>query len=112
MGERKISNPVVAAVADVIGNHYYSHTRLNTLFAESGAPGDPPDGNCVKKCEQWLKRCDADPSYTFASECPGTLSAQARDGYKPDAERFDMYEYVVAAGSASLPVVGNWPPAY
>jgi hypothetical protein len=61
MGERKIPNPVMAVVADVLGGHYYNHTRLNTLFAEAGAPGDPPGGNCVQKCERWLKACNDDP---------------------------------------------------
>ncbi len=42
-----IPNPVVAVVAEVLGQHYYSHSRLNTLFMEAGAPEDPPDGNCV-----------------------------------------------------------------
>jgi Abortive infection C-terminus len=40
----------------------YNHTRLNTLFAEAGAPGDPPAGNCVQKCDHWLKVCNADPA--------------------------------------------------
>ena len=62
MGDRKIPNPVIAVVADVLGSHYYNHTRLNTLFAEAGAPGDPPAGNCVQKCDQWLKVCNADPA--------------------------------------------------
>lgn len=62
MGDRKIPNPVIAVVADVLGSHYYNHTRLNTLFTEAGAPGDPPAGNCVQKCDQWLKVCNADPA--------------------------------------------------
>lgn len=62
MGDRKIPNPVIAVVADVLGSHYYNHTRLNTLFAEAGAPGDPPPGNCVQKCDQWMKVCNADPA--------------------------------------------------
>ena len=62
MGDRYIPNPVIAVVAYVLGNHYYSHTRLNTLFAEAGAPGEPPLGNCIQKCDQWLKICNADPT--------------------------------------------------
>jgi hypothetical protein len=61
MAAQAIPNDVIAVVADELGQHYYNHTRLNTLFAESGAPGDPPDGNCIKKSEQWLKRCNNDP---------------------------------------------------
>jgi len=49
-------------VAEVLGKHYYSHSKLNTLFMEAGAPGDPPEGNCVNKCLLWLKRTNSDPS--------------------------------------------------
>ena len=57
----KIPNSVIGAVASVIGAHYYSHSKLNTLFMESGAPGDIPDGNCETKCTIWLRRCNDDP---------------------------------------------------
>lgn len=43
-------------MGEVLGKHYYSHSKLDTLFMEHGAPGDPPDGNCVDKCRYWLKR--------------------------------------------------------
>ena len=65
MGEylrRTIPNPVVAVVAEVLGEHYYSHSKLNTLFMEAGAPGTPPEGNCVQKCLSWLNRVNADPA--------------------------------------------------
>jgi hypothetical protein len=55
-----IPNAVCAVVGDVLGSHYFNHTRLNTLFMESGAPGDPPEGNCVNKCTSWLKRCNTE----------------------------------------------------
>ena len=55
-----IPNSVIGTVAEVLGGYYYSHSRLNTLFMEAGAPGDPPDGNCVTKCVSWLKRCNED----------------------------------------------------
>ena len=61
MGERKIPKPVVVVIADVLGSHYYNHTRLNTLFVEAGAPGDPPGGNCIQKCQMWLEICNDDP---------------------------------------------------
>lgn len=61
----KIPNSLIGAVASVIAAHYYSHSKLNALFMESGAPGDIPDGNCEAKCTTWLKRCnessDVDP---------------------------------------------------
>lgn len=58
----KIPNSVIGAVSSVIAAHYYSHTTLNSLFMESGAPGDVPDGNCETKCSRWLQRCNDDPS--------------------------------------------------
>lgn len=57
---RKIPEPVIAVVADVLGQHYYSHRKLNTLFMEAGAPGDAPEGSCVEKCSSWLKRTNLD----------------------------------------------------
>lgn len=56
-----IPNSVIGAVSSVIAAHYYSHSKLETLFMESGAPGDAPEGNCEKKCSDWLKRCNEDP---------------------------------------------------
>jgi hypothetical protein len=58
----KIPNSVIGAVASVIANHYFSHSKIETLFMEAGAPGDAPEGTCEKKCGDWLKRCNEDPS--------------------------------------------------
>ncbi len=55
-----IPNPVIAVVAEVLGQHYYSHSKLNTLFMGAGAAGDPPPGNCVQKCLSWLQRVNDD----------------------------------------------------
>ncbi len=67
-----IPNSVIGAVASVIADHYYSHSTLETLFMESGAPGDVPEGNCEKKCSNWLKRCNDNPS-TLAHEVLGSV---------------------------------------
>ena len=56
----EIPNSLIGVVADVLGSYYYSHSRLNTIFMGSGAPGDPPEGNCVNKCVSWLRRCNKD----------------------------------------------------
>jgi hypothetical protein len=45
-------------VGSVLGGFYYNHNRLNALFAEAGAPGEPPEGNCQDKIQTWLKRCN------------------------------------------------------
>ena len=57
-----IPSAVCSVVGRVLGDSYYNHTRLNALFLEAGAPGDPPDGNCVTKCTSWLKRCSGNPT--------------------------------------------------
>jgi hypothetical protein len=58
----KIPNSVIGAVSSVLATYYYSHSTLNSLFLESGAPGDVPLGNCETKCAAWLRRCNDDPS--------------------------------------------------
>lgn len=58
----QIPNSVIGAVASVIAAHYYSHSTLNSLFMENGAPGDVPPGNCETKCTLWLRRCNENPT--------------------------------------------------
>ena len=58
----QIPNSAIGAVASVISAHYYSHSTLDSLFMEAGAPGEAPEGNCEKKCSLWLRRCNDDPS--------------------------------------------------
>ena len=58
----KIPNSVIGAVSSVIAEYYYSHSTLNSLFMESGAPGNVPDGNCETKCSSWLRQCNDDPT--------------------------------------------------
>ncbi|ERS03151.1 abortive infection family protein [Acinetobacter sp. COS3] len=62
MNNIQIPNSVIGAVASVISNYYYSHSKLDSLFMESGAPGETPLGNCEQKCSNWLKRCNEDPN--------------------------------------------------
>jgi hypothetical protein len=52
--------PVCSIVGDVLGSYFYSHGRLNRLFYEAGAVGEVPEGNCVQKCQTWLKRMHSD----------------------------------------------------
>ena len=54
----KIPAAVVLVVGDTIGSYYYSHRKLNALFGEANAPGDPPLGNCSEKCQAWLRRAN------------------------------------------------------
>jgi len=57
-----IPNSVIGAVSSVLADFYYSHSTLNSLFMESGAPGSAPEGNCETKCSNWLRRCNDDPA--------------------------------------------------
>lgn len=61
-----MANPIpssaIGAVASVISQYYFSHSNIDALLMEGGAPGDPPQGNLENKCIQWLKRCNEDPS--------------------------------------------------
>lgn len=82
-----IPNSVIGAVASVIANHYYSHSKLETLFMESGAPGDAPEGNCERKCSEWLKRCNNDPEVE-ALEVLGRIIQKYMD-QKPPQTFFD-----------------------
>jgi hypothetical protein len=53
-----IPSSVIGAVASVIARYYKSHSKIDALFMEAGAPGDPPEGNLETKCTAWLKRCN------------------------------------------------------
>jgi hypothetical protein len=52
--------PVCAIVGDVLGGYIRYHQPLNRLFYEAGAEGDVPAGNCIDKCQSWLKRLHHD----------------------------------------------------
>lgn len=77
-----IPNSAIGAVASVIAEYYYSHSTLDALFMESGAPGDPPEGNCEKKCSSWLRRCNTDPSID-ALEVLGSIIQEYMDKEPP-----------------------------
>ena len=81
---QKIPNSVIGAVASVIADHYYSHSKLDTLFMESGAQGDVPEGNCENKCSNWLKRCNEDPG-TDALEVLGAVIQEYMDQESPSS---------------------------
>jgi len=69
----RIPNPVSVVVGRALGAHYFNHSRLNNLFVEKGAPGDPPPGNCEDKSIEWLKRASADTVVDALSVLGGVL---------------------------------------
>ncbi len=69
MGASKIPGAVIRVVSEVLGPFIYNHRAVDSLFVESGAPGEPPTEvrNCSERCEAWLKRSnDADDVDAFA----------------------------------------------
>ena len=55
-----IPAPVIAA-ASVALYERYTHTGLDNLFMHANAPGDPPVGNKLEKCQAWLRRASKEP---------------------------------------------------
>lgn len=95
-----IPNSVIGAVASVIAGHYYSHSKLEALFMESGAPGDAPEGNCEKKCSEWLKRCNNDPEID-ALEVLGRIIQGYMD-QEPTSSFFDDSSSKMAEGQKRI----------
>jgi hypothetical protein len=54
--------PVCVIVGDVLGSLIYHHRTLEALFYAAGAAGEVPEGNCVTKCQTWLKRMHTEVS--------------------------------------------------
>lgn len=48
--------PVCSVIGDVLGSFIYNHRALDALFYAAGGVGEVPEGNCVTKCQAWLKR--------------------------------------------------------
>lgn len=53
MSER-IPSPIIGVLGEVF-NDAYTHSDIDRLFAYADAPGDPPEGNKVKKTVEWLR---------------------------------------------------------
>ncbi|CAI0900632.1 Uncharacterised protein [Serratia quinivorans] len=101
---QKIPNSVIGAVASVIAEHYYSHSKLKTLFMESGAPGDPPEGNCEMKCSIWLKRCNDDatvnPLEVLGSVIQDYMDSEPTSSYfgaSPTSKKADGQKRIINA---------------
>lgn len=59
--------PLATIVGEIIGSYYYHHQTIETLFFESGALGEVPEGNCQRKITDWLIReGKADPNKALA----------------------------------------------
>jgi len=56
MEHKTIPEPVIHRRGEILGLHYYHHRRLETLFVEYGAPGEPSLG---KLCYQVHRMVEA-----------------------------------------------------
>ncbi len=97
LNSREIPSGVLIVVGDVLGEWYYSHDKLNALFAEAGAPGDPPEGNCVNKCQRWFRRCNQMPDVDALDVLGGVLEEfmeqnEGRDLPWKSMRGFDSFE--------------------
>lgn len=90
-----IPRPVIAVVADELASHY-THTQLNTMFIEHGAPGDPPEGSKVVKCQEWLKLVSADSTID-----PLGILGRLLELYM-DVDAADMREATQVAGRVRI----------
>jgi len=50
-----IPSPLIGVIGEIFSDHY-THSDIDRLFAYADAPGDPPEGNKVKKTVEWLRR--------------------------------------------------------
>jgi hypothetical protein len=85
MFNEKVPSAVIAEVSDVLGSHYYSHSRLNTLFQRCGAPDGIPPGNCVDKCAEWLRASNSDQT-TDAISVLGCVLQEFMDSERGDED--------------------------
>jgi hypothetical protein len=126
--DRKIPRPVIYTVAEVLGNWYYSHTKLNVLFGQLGAPGDPPPGNCITKCQNWLFQVNDDPAMDaigFLGELLTEFMSKDMHGTPPWSDGYEKItralakqglaydpsgKIVIAQTSELLPVTPTVPP--
>jgi len=75
--------PVCSVVGDVLGGFFYHHKTLEALFYQAGAVGEVPPGNCVVKCQTWLKRMHTevdDPTAVLGKVLEEFMEAD-RSGY-------------------------------
>jgi hypothetical protein len=72
MPEDQIPNPLIAEVSDALA-WFHTHSQLGVVFQRSGAPGDPPQGNKIDKCSEWLRRINNDETVSSLAVLGGVL---------------------------------------
>lgn len=54
-----IPRPVISVVAEAL-SLVFTHAQLDNMFMYADAPGEPPGGSKLVKCQEWLERCNKD----------------------------------------------------
>ena len=72
MPEDQIPNPLIAEVSNALA-WFHTHSQLGVVFQRSGAPGDPPQGNKIDKCSEWLHRTNSDETASALAVLGGVL---------------------------------------
>ena len=72
MPEDQIPNPLIAEVSDALA-WFHTHSQLGVVFQRSDAPGDPPQGNKIDKCSEWLRRTNSDETVSALAVLGGVL---------------------------------------
>lgn len=50
--------PSLIGTCSTLLSDRYTHAELNALFMSAGFEGDPPEGNKVQKCQEWMRRAN------------------------------------------------------
>ncbi|MEL6769498.1 MAG: abortive infection family protein [Bacteroidota bacterium] len=54
---KQLPDPLCEVAGEVLGDYYYNHSKIEALFMRANAPNPVPDGSCVAKATEWLRRC-------------------------------------------------------
>ena len=83
-----LPTPVATVCGQVVGLYYYRHAAIEALFYENGALGEPPEGSCVTKATEWLKRCAGDRAIDEYEVLGGVLAElmEADPEHEPNPE--------------------------
>lgn len=82
-----IPSPLIGVIAEVFNEHY-THGEIDSQFAYADAPGDPPDGNKVKKTLEWLRRVNktsASPLTVLGSLLEQIMEKDPDEGKSPSS---------------------------
>lgn len=82
-----IPSPLIGVIAEVFNEHY-THAEIDSQFAYADAPGDPPDGNKVKKTLEWLRRVNktsASPLVVLGSLLEQIMEKDPDEGKSPSS---------------------------